>query len=147
MFLQDACVLTVITGVEVLGYTMTRQRSVGYGRWGVGYIAQRAAVLVCLLGFGDTVMGQVSSEWDPVKTVCNMVVARGVVLGDKMYVDGGEIMDQQNYKDGIDKPYPNSNMARWQSECPILHPVSYFLTDCLFTKSDIHISQMNTFGN
>ena len=71
---------------------------------------------MCLLGLGDIVMGQGSSAWNPVKTVCNMNFGRSTVLGDKLYVDGGEIMDQQNYLFGIDKPYYNSNMHRWQSE-------------------------------
>lgn len=102
---------------EVLGYTMMRQRS-SNGQWGMGYIIQRGAALMCLLGWGNIVMGQGISTWDPVKTVCNMAYARGIVLGSKMFVDGGEIMDQQNYLDGTDKPYRNSNMFRWQSECP-----------------------------
>ena len=106
----------VFTGVEALG-PMGHQRS-GYGRWGIGYI-----VLVCLLGLGDIVMGQERSTWDPIKQVCNMALARGVVLGDKMYVDGGQIMDEMYYKFGVDKPSYSSGMTWWQSEsnqCPIL---------------------------
>ena len=64
------------------------------------------------------VMGQGSSEssWDPVKTVCNFANARGIVVKNKLYLDGGVIMDQQNYLFGTDKPYYNSNMIRWQSK-------------------------------
>ena len=127
-----ACSLGVITGVKVLGYPMKGQRCSG-GRWGLGYIVQRGrTALVCLLGFGDIIMGQASSEatWDPVKTTCNMDLARGVVVGNKMYVDGGEIMDQQNYLFGIDQPYYESNMIRWQSELPSdLCPILFHLTE------------------
>ena len=94
----------------------------GYGRWGgVGYIVQWAF----LLGLDDIVIGQGSSTWDPVNTVCSIVLAQGVVLGDKMYVDGGEILNQQYFLNGVDKPYFSSGMTRWQSGssfnwCPIL---------------------------
>lgn len=108
-----------------------RLQQSGYGRSGVGNIVRRGAeVLVCLLGLGTIVIGQGSSSWDPVKTVCNLVFARGVVLGDKMYVDGGEVMDQDNYKLGVDKPYYNSNMYRWQSEFPSnQYPIFIYLTE------------------
>ena len=114
------------TGVTVLGYIMSPKKY-GYGQWGVGYIVRQGAAFVCLLGFGDIVIGQGSgiSTWDPVKTICNINLARGVIVGQMMYVDGGEIIDQQNYQFGIDKPYYYSNMFPWQSkspsdQCPIL---------------------------
>ena len=118
-YCRTSAFLAVIAGVEALGYKMRRQRS-GYCRWGVGYIVQRGAALLYLLGLGDIVMGQGNgnSTWDPVKTVCNIAHARGVILGDKMYVDGGQIMDQQYYLFGIDKPCYNSAMDRWQSGFP-----------------------------
>lgn len=124
----------MIAGV-VLGYIMSYQRF-GYSRRVGG------AVLVYLAVLGDIAMGQGQggSTWDPVKTVCNMNLGRSVVLGNKMYVDGGEIMDQQNYLFGIDKPYYNSNMIRWQSECPIL------LFDCHITKPDTYIFRSTPLG-
>ena len=118
-----ACLFAVITGM--------RHQRAGYGRWGVRYIFQR----VWLLGLWDIVMGQISSTqdstWDPVKTVCSIVLARGIVLGDKMYVDGGEIVDQQYFRFGIDMPVDSGNIMRWQSEspfnqCPIFFFFSFF---------------------
>ena len=84
-------------------------------------------------------MGQGSSTWDPLKTVCNIALARGIILGDKMYVDGGVIMDQQNYKFGIDQPYYNSDLLRWPSKS-LSHRCS-ILFNCHFTESDTHISR------
>ena len=91
---------------------MRRQKITARGRWG-----RLTAALGCLLGFGNFVRSQGPSGWDPVKTTCNMVLARAVVVGSKMYVDGGEIIDEQNYQDGIDKPYRSSEFTQWQSEC------------------------------
>lgn len=104
------------TGVEVSGYTMGCQQTSGCGRW------QLTTALVCLLGLGNIVTSQVLSVWDPVKTTCNMDLGRGVVVGNKMYIDGGEIVDQQYYKNGIDKPYPRGNLIHWQSEYPSIRP-------------------------
>lgn len=70
-----------------------------------------------LLGLG-IVMGQDISTWDPVDTVCNIIQARGVVLEDKMYVDGGMVINQQYYLLGRDKPYNFSTLIPWQSEPP-----------------------------
>ena len=39
-----------------------------------------------------------------------------------MYVDGGEIVDQSGYGDGIDKPYPMADLTPWQSECSSIQP-------------------------
>lgn len=89
-------------------YTMGRQRISG-GQWG-----QLSTALVFLLVLANLGL----STWDPVERTCNMLLARGVVVGNKLYIDGGEITDQGNYKDGLDKPYPISTMTRWQSECP-----------------------------
>ena len=90
------------------------------GRWG-----QLTAELVCLLGLGNLVMGQSISQdlsgWDPTKSTCNMDWAQGVVLGNKMYLDGGELVDQNKFKYGTDQPFPKPTPAyltRWQSECP-----------------------------
>lgn len=90
-----------------------RHRQPDYGRWGVGYIVQQ----VFLLGLG-IVMGQDISTWDPVDTGCNIIQARGIDLGDRMYVDGGMIINQQYYLLGIDKPYNFWTMIPWQSEPP-----------------------------
>ena len=66
-------------------------------------------------------MGQGLIDWDPVKTTCNMALARGAVVGDKMYVDGGEFIDKIQYQNGVDEPY-RSDMLRWESECPSIQP-------------------------
>ena len=52
---------------------------------------------------------------DPVEAVCNIGLARSIVLGDRMYVDGGQIIDKTEY-DKIDEPIPNGSIQRWQSE-------------------------------
>ena len=93
---------------------MERQQIPGYGRWG-----KLTTALVCLLGLGNRGL----STWDPVERTCNIVKSRGVVVGNKLYLDGGEVIDQGNYKDGPDKPYPISGMARWQSECPPIYVI------------------------
>ena len=98
------------TGVEVSRYTMGRQQTSGYGRW------ELTTALVCLLGLGNIVTGQVVSVWDPVKTTCSLDLGRAVVVGNKMYVDGGEIVDQRYFKNGINKPYPRGKLNHWQSE-------------------------------
>lgn len=105
------------SGVEFLRYSMRHQQISGSGRGG-----KLAAALVCLIGLGNVVMSQGLSTWDPVKTTCNLQLGRGVVVGDRMFFDGGEMMDQQEYKNGIDKPYRTSDMLRWQSECPSIKP-------------------------
>lgn len=46
---------------------------------------------------GIFVMGQGLSTPDPVKTTCNILFARGAVAGNKMYHDGGELMDEKYY--------------------------------------------------
>ena len=89
----------VFTGVKVLRCPMRRQWS-GYDRWGVVYIVQRAE-LVCLLGLGDIVLGQ-GSTWNPVTTACNIEIARGVILGDSMYLDGGVITHEQYFESGTE---------------------------------------------
>ena len=121
----------MISGAEALGYIMRRQRP-AYGRW-IGYI-------ICLLGFGGNVVGQGSVSWDPVKTVCNILHPRGVIVENKMYVDGGEVIDRQNYYLGTDKPYYNTGMIRWQSRSPFqLVPHIHSSIDCHFIESDTHI--------
>ena len=77
-------------------------------------------------------MSQGTSTWDPVKTVCNINLARGVVLGDKMYVDGGDIMDEQYYQSGTDN---STEMTWWQSEFPSICAL-YYLIDCHLTESN-----------
>jgi len=97
---------------------MARQTSKGSLRRSTQYIlsASAATLVVSLLGSANVVYGQGTTLWNPVKTTCNLRFGRGTVVEDKMFVDGGELMDKQNYLDGIDVPYRNSNMFRWQSE-------------------------------
>lgn len=96
---------------------MGRQQTPGRSQWG-----RLTAALLCLSGLGSIVTGQVVSVWDPVMTTCNMDLARGVVVGNKMYIDGGEIIDEKYYKNGTDKPYPRAEMSFWQSECLSIRP-------------------------
>ena len=101
------------TRVEVVEYTMGNQQTPGCGRWG-----HLTAALVWLIGLGNVVMGQGLPTPDPVKTTCNILFARGVVAGNKMYLDGGELMDESFYDGGKDEPQFNQEKLRWQSECP-----------------------------
>jgi len=75
-----------------------------------------ATLIVSLLGLASVGDGQVTTLWNPVKTTCNLRFAQGTVVGDKMFVTGGEQIDQVMYLKGIDTPYPKSTMVRWQSE-------------------------------
>ena len=75
--------------------------------------------MVCQLAL---VTSQGLSTWDPLRTTCNIGSGRAVVVGNKMYVDGGEIVDQSGYGDGIDKPYRSVDLPRWQSECSSIQP-------------------------
>lgn len=80
--------------------------------------------MVCLLGLGDIVLGQGGSTWNPVTTACNIEIARGVILGDSMYLDGGFITHEQYFESGI-RLYNFTGVApwRWQSESsPISTP-------------------------
>lgn len=79
--------------------------------------------LVCLLGLGDIVMGQ--QAWNPVHTICNLNSGRSSIVGNRMYIDGGQIVDQMYFKNGTDQPYDYSDLVSWSSEslsnqCPIL---------------------------
>lgn len=125
---------------------MGRQQTSGRSRW-----AKFTTALVCLLGLGGVVKGQGKAMWDPVKTTCNMNLGQGVVMGKKMYIDGGETMDQWNYGDGIDKPNRVPGMARWQSRCLSIQPTHlnatpfYSIPSC-FTDSRPHISRSAPLG-
>jgi len=78
--------------------------------------ASTATLIASLLGSAGVVDGQATTLWNPVKTTCNLRFGRGTVVGDKLFFDGGEQMDEQNYLNGTNTPYSNSNMFRWQSE-------------------------------
>ncbi|KAF8422747.1 hypothetical protein EV426DRAFT_165093 [Tirmania nivea] len=97
---------------------MARPNSKGSPRRMTKYVlsASTAALVVSLLGSANVVYGQGTNLWNPVKTTCNLRFGRGTVVGDKMFVDGGEQMDQQNYQDGIEVPYRSSNVFRWQNK-------------------------------
>ena len=103
----------VFGGIEVFRWEMRYQQP-GYGQWGAANTLHWGAALVCLLGLGGIIMGQ--SIWDPVNDVCNIQLARAIVLGDKMYMDGGQIVDKQYYPD-LDKPTLGT-MNQWQSGSP-----------------------------
>ena len=106
--------------VDIYIYTMERRQAPGRGRWG----QLITTLVVCLLGFGNIVTGQgLPSVWNPVDTVCNMALGRGVVVGNKMYVDGGEVTDQSSYKNGTDKLSRISDTPPWQSKCLSAPPV------------------------
>lgn len=111
---------------------MGRQQISG-SRWG-----QLATALGCLLGLGNLGL----SAWDPVERTCDMIGARAVVVGNKLYIDGGRIMDQDNYKDGLDQPYPISKMTHWQSESSSTEPTYKCPMLCNLTP----YFQINTFG-
>lgn len=102
---------------------MARQTSQGSIRRKTKYVlsVSTATLVVSLLGSANVVYGQSTTVWNPVKTTCNLRFGRGTVVGDKMFVDGGEQMDQQNYLDGINVPYRSSNVFRWQSESMFLY--------------------------
>ena len=98
---------------------MRHQQTPGRGR-----CAQLTAALVCLLGLGNVVTSQGLATWDPMKSLrnaCSTNLAQVMVLGNKLYLDGGELFDEQEFKNGKDKPYRPSDMLRWQSECPSFH--------------------------
>ena len=106
-------VFAAIIQVEVLTHIMRCQYS-GYCQLG-GYIVRRGVVLVCLLG--NIVGGQITEPvWDPVKTVCNIRYAQSTIVGSKLYIDGGQILDKRNYFRGVDEPYYDSGMTWWQSK-------------------------------
>jgi len=63
------------------------------------------ALIVSLLGPAGVVDGQNTTSWNPVGTTCNLRFGQGTVVGNKMFVDGGQQLDQQNYLNGTDKPY------------------------------------------
>ena len=96
---------------------MEHQKTAGCGRR-----KKLIAASVCLLGLGNVVMSQGKIEWDPVKTACNIRAARAVVVGNKMYLDGGEIIHQGQYKDTLDKPWPISDTIAWESKCHSIQP-------------------------
>ena len=101
-----------------LGFTMGHQQTSDRSRR-----CQLTTALVCLLGLGNVVMGQGFSTWNPVKTTCNTALARGMVVGNTMYVDGGEFIDQYFYGD-IGKPSRMGGVTptRWQSKCCSTQP-------------------------
>lgn len=98
---------------------MGRHTSSGNARWNreSKYGASTAAVIVFLGLLGNVVEAQGTTLWNPVRTICNLRFGRATVVGDKMYLDGGEIMDQQNYLAGVDQPFQADQMFRWESEC------------------------------
>jgi len=95
---------------------MARQTSKGNLRQKSKYVlsTSTAALIVRLLGSAGVVDGQDTTSWNPVKTTCNLRAGQGTVVGNKMFVDGGEQMDQQNYLNGADRPY-FWGMVWWQS--------------------------------
>lgn len=118
---------------------MRHQQPGNNGRWGVRYIVRQA----CLLGLGGIVMGQ--GDKYPVEDVCNIALARGIVLGDKMYVDGGRIIEKEQYNSSEDKPAYFGDLKWVQSEPPSNQcPLS--LIDCRFAEP-IPYFQMRIFGN
>lgn len=124
----------MVVWVEILRHIMKYQRS-GYSRWGHMYFVRQGVVLVCLLELGNIVMGQYTLPgWDPVKTVCNILHASSTIVGGKLYVDGGELIDQEEYKYGPDNPYYWGDIVRWESKSP---PISLLhdSIDCLISIS------------
>lgn len=96
---------------------MGHQKTAGRGRW-----KKLITASLCLLGLGNVVMSQGKIEWDPVKTACNIRAARAMVVGNKMYLDGGEIIHQGQYKDTLDKPCRISDTVGWESKCHSIQP-------------------------
>ena len=94
--------------LEYMFSDIMRHQQPGNGRWGVRNIIRQ----VCLLGLGGIVMGQGYKY--PVGDVCNIALARGLVLGDKMYVDGGRIIDKGQYLSEDDPAWFNT-LKWWQS--------------------------------
>lgn len=123
--------------MDAPGYTMGIQRTSSRG--------QLTAALVCLLGLGNVVTSQsLQTFWDPVKTTCNMVFARAVVMKNTLYLDGGALVDQTYYRDGVDKPYNRNSMGQWQSECfsiQLSHNDPFSIIYSTFTESHPHISR------
>jgi len=95
---------------------MARQASKGNLRRTTKYAlpALTATLIASLLDSG-VVDGQGTTLWNPVKTTCNLRYGRGTLVGDKMFVDGGEQIDQYFYRGGIDIPLSVQNVALWQS--------------------------------
>ena len=98
---------------------MARQTSKGSLRQKSKYVlsasASTAALIVSLLGSPGVVNGQSTTFWSPVKTTCNLRFGQGTVVGNKMFVDGGEQVDQQNYLNEANKLHPRSDNFWWQS--------------------------------
>jgi len=95
---------------------MARQASKGNLWWKTKYVlpALTATLIASLLDSG-VVDGQGTTLWNPVKTTCNLRYGRGTLVGDKMFVDGGEQVDQQFYRRGTDIPLSVKTVATWQS--------------------------------
>ena len=93
---------------------MAQQTSKGNLRQKTKYVLSMAtaALIVSLLGSAGVVDGQNTTSWNPVKTTCNLRAGQGTVVGNKMFVDGREQMDQQYYRNGTGS---RSAMAWWQS--------------------------------
>lgn len=108
----------------------------------MGYIVQWGVALVCLVG--NIVTAQITEPvWDPVKTVCNIRYAQSTIVGDMLYVDGGQIMDKRNYFRGVDEPYYDSGMTWWQSKS-LPNPFPIFSIDLNLTVfPDEHLWELD----
>jgi len=91
---------------------MARQASKGNLRRKTKYVLSAlTATLIASL----VVNGQDTNLWNPVKTTCNLEHGQGTVVGDKMFVDGGEQRDKQYYRGKFDTPRSASIVYPWQS--------------------------------
>lgn len=122
----------MIIGAKILRYMMKCRRP-GYSQWGHMCFVRWGVVLVRLLELGNIVMSQYTEPgWDPVTTVCNIVHASSTIVGERLYVDGGELIDQGEYKYGPENPYHWRGLVRWESKSP---PISLLhdSIDCLLS--------------
>lgn len=110
---------------------MRRQQTPGRGRY-----AQLTAALVCLLGLGNFVTSQqdisASDSQESLRRACGTNNAQVTVVGDKMYLDGGEIYDEQEFWLGKDKPFRITAMTPWQSECSSINPLEFLILHTSF---------------
>ncbi|KAF8464445.1 hypothetical protein BDZ91DRAFT_729867 [Kalaharituber pfeilii] len=100
--------------------TGARRRQIGGGMTISRWLSSAAVLVGCIMGAGTMVKAQGSADdgWDPLYETCQLAHARGTVIGDKMFVDGGEMTDVLYWTANQltpDDPLLDSNLRRWQN--------------------------------